>query len=185
MMNKLTAEKARYFIERINDVEKEFGLSIDRSYYRQALEIALPVLEQQESDGDIFIVMRNPGKVPDIKRPVGDVADYLLELYQHNPDSVCDVITYRFSGVSGQWVQDGREFLAMAGVVLEQQELGDGEWVDWVGGDCPINKVEVKRRDGQFRTGSVVGFRWEHRQNDFDIIAYRVVQHELERGEEE
>ncbi|WP_157130189.1 hypothetical protein [Pantoea alhagi] len=47
-MKPLTADKARYFIERINAVEKEFGLSIDRAYFRQALEIALPVLEQQE-----------------------------------------------------------------------------------------------------------------------------------------
>ncbi|MFP3468410.1 hypothetical protein, partial [Leifsonia sp. SIMBA_070] len=76
----------------------------------------LPVLEQPEGDGDVFIVMRKPGKVPDIKRPVGDVADYLLRLYRHNPDAVCDVVTYRFAGVSGQWVQDGRELLAMAGL---------------------------------------------------------------------
>lgn len=55
-----------------------------------------------------------------------------------------------------------------------QQPADDG-WIEWAGGDCPINEVEIKRRDGQFRTGSSGGFRWDHRQNDFDIIAYRVV----------
>lgn len=124
-MNKLTADIARRHMGHLKEYQAnpKVGLSIREELYLQALEIALPVLEQQEkADDDIFIVMRNPGKVPDIKRPVGDIADYLLQLYQHNPGAVCDVITYRFAGISGQWVQDGKELLAMLEVPQPQDE---------------------------------------------------------------
>ncbi|WP_312631574.1 hypothetical protein [Pantoea piersonii] len=50
-MNKLTAEKCRDRIARLKECEKmPWGLSIDGIYQLQALEIALPVLEQQESE---------------------------------------------------------------------------------------------------------------------------------------
>lgn len=179
-MDKLTAEKCRMAIESI----KMRQASIREEIYLQALEIALPVLEQQESDGDTFIVMRNPGKVPDIKRPVGDLADYLLQLYQHNPDAVCDVVTYRFSGVSGQWVQDGRELLAMAGVVLEQQERGNDGWIEWGGGKRPVKGdtiLETRWSDGDTVINRADNMNWEHHATYCNLIAYRVV----ERGEEE
>lgn len=48
-MRKLTAEKCRDRIQRLKDCQSSaFGLSIDGAYQLQALEIALPVLEQQE-----------------------------------------------------------------------------------------------------------------------------------------
>lgn len=101
-------------------------MSINGEYKLQALEIALPVLEQQEkgddTEEDTFIVMRKHGKVPNIKRPAGDIAEYLTQLYQHNPGAVCDVITYRFAGISGQWVQDGKELLAMLEVPQPQDD---------------------------------------------------------------
>lgn len=179
-MSKLTADRCREQLNECRALKERGYLSINGEYKLQALEIALPILEQQESDGDIFIVMRNPGKVPDIKRPVGDVADYLLELYQYNPDAVCDVVTYRFAGVSGQWVQDGRELLAMAGVVLEQQERCEGEWIDWKGGEQPVNGdvlVETKWSDGSVSRGEASDWRWEHHSllSKLNLIAYRII----------
>lgn len=50
-MNKLTAEKCRNKIEHFKEVSKTWQLSIEAEYTLQALEIALPVLERQESAG--------------------------------------------------------------------------------------------------------------------------------------
>lgn len=48
-MNKLTAEKCREFIRVFKALEREGHLALTSEYHLQALEIALPVLEQQES----------------------------------------------------------------------------------------------------------------------------------------
>ncbi len=124
-MNKITAEKCREQLDECRALKERGYLSINGEYKLQALEIALPVLEQQEKGDDTedtFIVMRKHGKVPNIKRPAGDIAEYLTQLYQHNPGAVCDVITYRFAGISGQWVQDGKELLAMLEVLQPQDD---------------------------------------------------------------
>lgn len=49
-MNKLTAEKCRELTEQLKDkrAHPRKGLSGDEKLYMQALEIALPILEQQE-----------------------------------------------------------------------------------------------------------------------------------------
>lgn len=47
-MNKLTAEKCREFISVFKSLEKEGHLALTSAYHLQALEIALPILEQQE-----------------------------------------------------------------------------------------------------------------------------------------
>jgi hypothetical protein len=47
-MNKLTAEKCREFISVFKSLEKEGHLALTSGYHLQALEIALPILEQQE-----------------------------------------------------------------------------------------------------------------------------------------
>ena len=48
-MKKLTAEKCREKIEDLKYSKVHGYLSITAEYYLQALEIALPILEQQES----------------------------------------------------------------------------------------------------------------------------------------
>ena len=127
-MKKLTAEKCREMIHDMN-VKRDFnGLSIREDRYLEAIEIALPVLEQQEKGDDVedvFIVMRKPGCMPVIKRPVGEIEGYLTQLYSMNAGAVCDVVTYTYSGASGQWAQDGREILAMAEVVEQERERGE------------------------------------------------------------
>ncbi|WP_262264196.1 hypothetical protein [Pantoea dispersa] len=116
-MTNLTPSESRRIIENLrHNQTKEHGISILEEKYLAALEIALTVLEQQEEPEnaeDEFVVMRKPGMVPVIKRPVGDISEYLKQLYQHNPGAVCDVITFKNAGPGGQWVKDGNELLAM------------------------------------------------------------------------
>ncbi|MDT0176889.1 hypothetical protein Q9R34_12675 [Enterobacter sp. BRE11] len=84
------------------------------------------------------------------------------------------------------------EALEIALPVLEQQEKGDDAWIEWGGGKCPVDgnaNVELKLRNGCFGGGirKAGGYYWGHSKTsyDSDIIAYRVVQQERERGEEE
>ncbi|WP_307744443.1 hypothetical protein [uncultured Pantoea sp.] len=66
--------------------------------------------------------------------------------------------------------------------ILEQQERGEGEWVEWEGGKCPVDdnaNVEVKFRDGCFGGGirKAGGYYWgrSNAEYDSDIIAYRII----------
>lgn len=55
-MNKLTAEKCRQFIISMKSEQDRNQLSITVGYQLQALEIALPILEQQERGEGEWIV---------------------------------------------------------------------------------------------------------------------------------
>ena len=84
---------------------------------------------------------------------------------------------------------DYLEALEIALPVLEQQERGEPAWIEWSGKGKPAEAnpkmIEVKFRDGDTATEIASLWRWPHHENDSDIIAYRVVQQERERGEEE
>lgn len=78
--------------------------------------------------------------------------------------------------------------------VLEQQEKqaeqqvdSDG-WIEWKGGECPISlprqEVEYLTRIGNKHITPAGDLRWYHEDKGGDIIAYRVVEQERERGEE-
>lgn len=51
-MNKLTADRCRDRIASLKRNRRVFGLAMDSELYLQALEIALPVLEQKENGTD-------------------------------------------------------------------------------------------------------------------------------------
>jgi len=51
-MNKLTAEVARQDLNHLKSWVETCGISMKEERYMQALEIALPILEQQERDED-------------------------------------------------------------------------------------------------------------------------------------
>jgi len=126
----LTADKCREWIDIFSELEKDDAISIAGEAHLQAYRIALPILEQQErgdDSEDIFIVMRKPGCMPVIKRPVGEIEDYLSQLYSMNEGALCDVITYRYSGALGQWSQDGRELLKIAEMSMGQPTNQNGE----------------------------------------------------------
>ncbi|EBJ9682824.1 ead/Ea22-like family protein [Salmonella enterica] len=84
-------------------------------------------LERTEirEDGNQFLVVRHPGKLPVIKHCVGELEDFLRKLIEQDPLVTIDIITHRYYGVGGQWVQDAGEYLQMmqgAGIGVKQQE---------------------------------------------------------------
>ncbi|MBS6031535.1 MAG: hypothetical protein KIB40_00050 [Pantoea sp.] len=64
--------------------------------------------------------------------------------------------------------------------ILEQQERGEGDWIEWCGGDCPVPegvKAEIKFRDGdcaELDTWLDI-LEWRHKGYGSDIIAYRII----------
>jgi hypothetical protein len=71
------------------------------------------------------------------------------------------------------------EALEIALPILEQQERGDGGWIEWGGGQCPV--ADDQRVHVQFRDGEVISdadgycLRWSHKGTPRDIIAYRII----------
>lgn len=61
--------------------------------------------------GNQFLVVRHPGKVPVIKHPVGHLEDYLLQILKADPLATIDIVTHRYYGVGGQFVEDAHEYL--------------------------------------------------------------------------
>lgn len=61
-----------------------------------------------------------------------------------------------------------------------RQQADDG-WIEWSGGDCPVvdgDIIHVKLRGGAqsgFSVCKPLSLQWEHEDNGWDIIAYRVV----------
>lgn len=60
----------------------------------------------------------------------------------------------------------------------------DGEsnadgWIEWHGGECPVHPktcTEIRLRCGMLDENIASTRRWYHIGNDYDIIAYRVVE---------
>lgn len=97
---------------------------------------------------------------------------------------------YSYSETEWCWKswQASREALEIALPVLEQQEKSNDCWIHWSGGKCPVDgfvKVEYRLRDGDTSNDRASCLAWEHDGECYDIIAYRVVEQERERGEEE
>jgi len=74
------------------------------------------------------------------------------------------------------------EALEIALPILEQQERGEGEWIEWKGGECPVpaaTPVEVKFRKGRVNRKEHAGsWGWlsdEDEPRPYDIIAYRII----------
>ncbi|MFW7206634.1 ead/Ea22-like family protein [Enterobacter sp. BNK-13] len=78
----------------------------------EASEKRIAELEVRE-DGNQFLVVRHPGKAPVIKHSAGDLEGFLRQLLEHEPMATIDIVTHRYYGVGGQWVQDADEYLQM------------------------------------------------------------------------
>lgn len=74
MMSKLTAEWCKWHIESM----KANGMSLLEEKYLEALEIALPVLEQQEKDEPVWIYWSGEVALP----PVGN--EVMVEARMHS-----------------------------------------------------------------------------------------------------
>lgn len=90
----------------------------------EALEKAqqrIAELENNEiqEEGNQFLVVRHPGKVPVIKHPVGELEDYLRQIFKADPLATIDIVTHRYYGVGGQFVEDADEYLHEMGIKWE------------------------------------------------------------------
>lgn len=83
--------------------------------YARSIKTRIAELERTEirEDGNQFLVVRHPGKTPAIKHCTGDPEEFLRKLIEQDPLVTIDIITHRYYGVGGQWVQDAGEYLQM------------------------------------------------------------------------
>ncbi|SAH94937.1 Uncharacterised protein [Enterobacter hormaechei] len=90
----------------------------------EAAEKRIAELERNEirEEGNQFLVVRHPGKLPVVKHCAGELEGFLRQLLEHDPMATIDIITHRYYGVGGQWVQDADEYLQMMAA-----EAGKGE----------------------------------------------------------
>lgn len=81
----------------------------------EAKDKRIAELEAREvrEEGNQFLVVRHPGKAPVIKHSAGDLEGFLRQLLEHDPMATIDIVTHRYYGVGGQWVQDADEYLHM------------------------------------------------------------------------
>jgi len=74
------------------------------------------------------------------------------------------------------------------GRIIHPAELLPGEWHPWRGGENPVpgqegREVEVEYPDGHRYIAPPTCFRWDHRNNDGDIISFRILPEEEEMNE--
>ncbi|EBF2585148.1 ead/Ea22-like family protein [Salmonella enterica subsp. enterica serovar Newport] len=114
-----------------------------------------------------FLVVRHPGKTPAIKHCTGDLEEFLRKLIEQDPLVTIDIITHRYYGVGGQWVQDAGEYLQMmqgAGIGVKHQE--DSVDSDVSSRNQPGMVVAVHIDAGDFV--KVKGQVFEVEETDFD-----------------
>ena len=92
----------------------------------QALEKAQQRIAEMENneiqeEGSQFLVVRHPGKVPVIKHPVGELEDYLRQMFKADPLATIDIVTHRYYGVGGQFVVDADEYLHVMSIKVEAE----------------------------------------------------------------
>lgn len=74
--------------------------------------------------------------------------------------------------------------LEIALPVLQQQERGDGEWIEWGGNRAPVDlgaTVQVRWKDGDVEKGPCSHFHWGRNCMN-PIIAYRVIENDGREG---
>lgn len=109
----LTVGKLRVELE-----EAKSKLNEQREYYEGVISDGGKRIAELESnevreDGNQFLVVRHPGKTPVIKHCTGDLEEFLRKLIEQDPLVTIDIITHRYYGIGGQWVQDAVEYLHM------------------------------------------------------------------------
>ncbi|EGQ5302238.1 ead/Ea22-like family protein [Enterobacter hormaechei] len=81
----------------------------------EAADKRIAELERNEirEEGNQFLVVRHPGKLPVVKHCAGELEGFLRQLLEHDPMATIDIVTHRYYGVGGQWVQEADEYLQM------------------------------------------------------------------------
>ncbi len=93
-------------------------LNEQREYYEGVIADGSKRIAELESNevrevGNQFLVVRHPGKTPVIKHCTGDLEEFLRKLIEQDALVTIDIITHRYYGIGGQWVQDTVEYLHM------------------------------------------------------------------------
>ncbi|HGE5293889.1 TPA: ead/Ea22-like family protein [Escherichia coli] len=93
-------------------------LNEQREYYEGVIADGSKRIAELESNevrevGNQFLVVRHPGKTPVIRHCTGDLEEFLRKLIEQDPLVTIDIITHRYYGIGGQWVQDAVEYLHM------------------------------------------------------------------------
>ena len=164
-MNKLTADKAKQIIAGLKENAAYAGPSIRDEYMLQALEIALPVLEQQEP-AEYQYYYHNHGTGTGEWLPVKSKQKFeeMKEKYAGDNDfSFRELFTH--PSTTPQIDNDG--------------------WIEWKGGEMPVDygtKVCVKFRDASEGTRHAGGYRWYNCEKYSDIVAYRVIENDGREG---
>ena len=119
----LTVGKLRVELEAAEALNKHLELAIRKAEgcseaLRRKTEVSEKRIAELESNevrevGNQFLVVRHPGKTPVIKHCTGDLEEFLRKLIEQDPLVTIDIITHRYYGIGGQWVQDAVEYLHM------------------------------------------------------------------------
>lgn len=107
--------------DRIESLEKKNG-ELGRALGAAEKLIAELEVREVREDGNQFLVVRHPGKLPVIKHSAGDLEGFLRQLLEHDSMATIDIVTHRYYGVGGQWVQDADEYLQMMAVAAGKGE---------------------------------------------------------------
>lgn len=113
---KVNETNAEYLVRKFGELESK--LNEQREYYEGVISDGSKRIAELESnevheDGNQFLVVRHPGKTPVIKHCTGDLEEFLRKLIEQDPLVTIDIITHRYYGIGGQWVQDAVEYLHM------------------------------------------------------------------------
>lgn len=187
-MNNLTPSEARRIIDNLrHNQTKEHGISILEEKYLAALELALPVLEQQ--GGWISCSERMPPSKTGVL--VGcwygrEWATKWASLIHGHPDASNE--GWLIPGAS--WVPTHWHPLPASPQQPKTdtyRQIENDGWIEWGGGECPVNpgkRVHVKFRNGEIDDDgtSPSRMRWSHIGKNYDIIAYRVIENDGREG---
>lgn len=164
-MNKLTAEKCReQFEEWLKSTGQNPPYATKRGYWeiwkasREALEIALPILDQHKVDSEALAVSREIMKIMYGPMPKGGSVQLMAQVQ-------CLVI-------------DAMKVAQGDNSPSRQQERGEGGWIEWKGGLVPpvTGLVEVRYRNGREHSGCKASdYSWTLGLGGLTIIAYRII----------
>ncbi|NHR28935.1 ead/Ea22-like family protein [Escherichia coli] len=109
-------ERNQQYIKSRDQENEDIALTVGK--LRVELEAAEKRIAELESNevrevGNQFLVVRHPGKTPVIKHCTGDLEEFLRKLIEQDPLVTIDIITHRYYGIGGQWVQDAVKYLHM------------------------------------------------------------------------
>lgn len=176
-MNKLTADRCRERIASLSRAKRMLGVSMAEEDYLEALEIALPVLEQQ--GGWISCSERMPPSKTGVLVGCWYGREWAIKwasLIHGHPDASNE--GWLIPGAS--WVPTHWHPLPASPQQPKTdtyRQIENDGWVEWYGNRAPFNAVaivQIRLKDGDVDKGPWSHFHWG-RNCINPIIAYRVI----------